>query len=881
MKLKTLSVNKMIRKYNMKEVYNYNIDGAGGLFDPEIFGTGEKKKTQMGYIKLQGFFVDPATYIYVSRRGFRKLPFIINKDKKFIINKSGVIEEHPNGETGLKWLYENFDKIKFKEDDSNIMNKYTRDEFFTDKFPVMPQHYRDINTTEGSLKVDELNQYYIDLIRATQFKKTQGDNPGMDNSFIDMKIQGILVSIVEYISKMTFFKTGAQRQSVMGRSVDNSARVVMAAPEIKMKDTLGKGRIDLDNSKFPLHHLVNMCPIQILSKTQSVLKYFYDLKLMDNLDFEEYENYFNDDFIKEKMKEYYYAFAERSKYVEGPNGERFIFDFKFTDEKGRVEEVTRGITWMELFYIAYDQIKDKVRVQSTRYPVTDKGSAMFSKASAIVLNTDISDCEIKLNGTIIYKFDDFCNITPYIEDPVSNIYEETQKVSNLVLESFGMDYDGDKMISRPLYSEEAVNEIDKYNRKPLSILNLSGQNIRNLGKEPVQCIYDLTNNRPKDMKPEDTKFNQFLVEFFTPNRDFKLSEIVDLINKWSIYTKVKFKGNITTLGRVIFNEVIFNHIENHEFINETVRGSTMRSILDKYAGSYLLPGKITIDDYKLILNRYHDLAFSLCDIIGSSMTMSMLVNDDPVFNKKKAELIKKYGIDKEDFNDPVLMNQFETEMIAFSKEHYKDDDMYALYDSGAGPKWGVDYKNMKISVGVAPSPDGTMSIIKGNLKEGLKQSDVMASANMQITGAIARGKDTADGGYQVKKYTAAMQSGVVIEGDCGSKVGLKTIDHNIADLIGRTVIDGSKNVLITYDNVNDYLGKEIIKRSPLFCTNKEGYCSTCAGKLPLQLSQSSKMPIGLFVSEIGSRVMNISMKATHDMTQKLFKFDDLDDFLDR
>ena len=137
-----------------------------------------------------------------------------------------------------------------------------------------------------------------------------------------------------------------------------------------------------------------------------------------------------------------------------------------------------------------------------------------------------------------------------------------------------------------------------------------------------------------------------------------------------------------------------------------------------------------------------------------------------MWNKKQEEVKKKYGIDKEDFNDPVIMAQYENEMIEFAKEHYKDDDMYNVYDSGAAPKWGVDFKNMKIGLGTQPIPGTTeVAIIKNSLKEGITTKDVMASANSGAIGAIARGINTQDSGYKVKKMTAAFQSVFIYRGD--------------------------------------------------------------------------------------------------------------------
>ena len=73
-----------------------------------------------------------------------------------------------------------------------------------------------------------------------------------------------------------------------------------------------------------------------------------------------------------------------------------------------------------------------------------------------------------------------------------------------------------------MYSKEAIEEIDKYNDSPLSIMSIAGKNQRTIKREGIQALYDLTNNRPQDLLPEDKKLNTFVNEFFIPDRKFKI-----------------------------------------------------------------------------------------------------------------------------------------------------------------------------------------------------------------------------------------------------------------------------------------------------------------------------------------------------------------------
>ena len=76
------------------------------------------------------------------------------------------------------------------------------------------------------------------------------------------------------------------------------------------------------------------------------------------------------------------------------------------------------------------------------------------------------------------------------------------------------------------------------------------------------------------------------------------------------------------------------------------------------------------------------------------------------------------------------------------------------------------------------------------------------------------------------------------------------------------------------------LNKPIKKRSPIFCKHKEGICSKCLGELIFLMTDEDKANIGLYVPIIGTTLLKAYMKATHDMGAKLFKINNLDDYIE-
>ncbi len=103
---------------------------------------------------------------------------------------------------------------------------------------------------------------------------------------------------------------------------------------------------------------------------------------------------------------------------------------------------------------------------------------------------------------------------------------------------------------------------------------------------------------------------------------------------------------------------------------------------------------------------------------ASADILSILIPLDISF-KKIQKLLEFEG------GDTQSLTKYEGEVIAFSKEYYKDDPMYDMYASGASPKWDVDFKSLKISLGVTPVPGSSeVAMITSNLKDGIKNEEI-------------------------------------------------------------------------------------------------------------------------------------------------------------
>lgn len=911
MQLRTLNPDKLIALYGIKEVTSHVIDTSKGtLLDPEIFGyRGESGPLKFGYIDLKGPYIDPSTYA-IATRVFRELPSIVNASKKFSI-KNGTLVEDENGSTGLSWFYEHFDEIEFKDikekalfDNTRLQSKLMKkafvklkkSDFFIEKLIVLPLRYRDIDLSRDNQQLNEINQYYIDLIKLVSTKHRLNMK---QNGVIDSRIQDTLEKIYEYMSNSLFRKGGAQRQGALGRSVDNSSLTVITAPEIRPEEIIGEAN-PLNTAHMPLHHIMNMSPVQTLTSTKMVLNMFYNLGLIHE-EKEDFDYYYTKDKIQELVEQYASSPALRLVPLKDSQGNPIVMYFKWTDVKGNTDIHKRYITLMELFSLAYENYKNNIRAQITRYPVTQKGSCPFMKLEASVLNTEKGTLEIykddddlndnrpfsklehypNISSLLLTSDGEYKDLSDLFKKP--SVFEEATKFSNLYLDGLNGDYDGDRVLTKSVFSKEAIEQVDKFNKSPIAHLNIDGTNMRNIGNEAIQGLFNLTTDKYSARIRDKIDFD--IDEKF--NKDgYTLEEIMQILSKYNPGTPIHYNNIDTTLGRIIFNKVVFSHVPKFEFVNKTMTKGNIKKLLNKCSALVTdnTQDWYTMDEHLKVLDKVHDLGFGICDVVASSLDYNMLVADDSEFNRKKKEVFKDIQEIVKN-NDGVALQNIEQEMVDFSKEYYKDNQMSDMYDSGAKPTWGNDFKTMKISLGVTPIP-GTSdyTIVENNLKDGLKNKDMLANTNLQIYGAYNKTVEVRKGGYQTKLMQNLSQSTVVRRGNCGSTKYLKVNESNPNDLLYRYVNDNGHLIMITNENVNKYLNRDIEMRTPIYCRDSKAYCSTCTGEMLFHLYASGdehkdQINVGLYIADIGNSILNKYMKKTHDLTQKMYEIKDLDDYI--
>lgn len=561
MKIDLFDINEFIRVNKCPEVTNpsaFNADKTfttDGLFSHELFGLSEyERKTTFGYIKLPKHYIHPAVFTILNTR-MGNLKKIISGELRAKVDSRGNIiyvkEDDPDfdkAETGIDFFYNNFEKIKWtvknigdmdsEEDVEEIdsLDKRTRikflrslkkEEFFVDKWLVLPPFYRDVNPEKSSMG-DYINKLYKELIIRSQSMMNIGsfDLFGVAN---DYKIQLLLYDIYqECIKPLTGksvdqknprVRTGSPknsllRQNILGKTIDYSAGNVIIANDIAKANRFEDMQIKYGYCGFPLITAMTCFYPFVLNELVHLLETFI----------REQEAY-NPKIKKIDTKQYDVKRAEKliKLFIRTPDKRSEPITYEYIDHEGKKREgniylvfgrdkdfkdyFISKVTYLHLMYFATKSaVKDK-HAYVTRHPVTNFQNIFPAKVK--VLTTERTQkIWIKLRP------DSPNNQADYYEDfPLFRVTEPGEKIKpdskydltdafvpgNLWLDALNGDFDGDMLYIKGLFSKEANEEADRLINSKAQLLGADGKPSRTIlskGGDQVICLYELTKEVP-------------------------------------------------------------------------------------------------------------------------------------------------------------------------------------------------------------------------------------------------------------------------------------------------------------------------------------------------------------------------------------------------
>lgn len=400
------------------------------------------------------------------------------------------------------------------------------------------------------------------------------------------------------------------------------------------------------------------------------------------------------------------------------------------------------------------------------------------------------------------------------------------KLAPLKTGAFNADFDGDQMALYVPVTRQAMEEA-----KDKMMVSISkdgnGRLSDEFDKDVVIGTYTLT------QKPT------------TPSRIVTIKSPDDAFDR-HIYDKVRLGGITTTAGRVIFNQTLPNKIP---FVNEPVGKKKLAELANDI---FNMLGQ---DAYWEFADKVVKVAFKYGTLASPTFGLNDLVLPPSITSVKK----KVETATPQEATD--LLNAAEKKM-----EKYLVDNQTNLGVMGEAGALKGGYKQTRqilVSKGLIQDTEGNvMPPIAESYAEGFKNKDFFMSGAGTRKGISDRVLNTADTGYLSRQLVYALQR---VEADprlydCKTKKFFRlNVTKDIAKrLTGRYLIVNGKPMPIS--NPDQYIGKTIPLKSPLYCRSKS-ICSTCYGNL---LERNRTPFVGILAAQVfGERSTQLIMQTFH------------------
>ena len=351
---------------------------------------------------------------------------------------------------------------------------------------------------------------------------------------------------------------------------------------------------------------------------------------------------------------------------------------------------------------------------------------------------------------------------------------------------------------------------------------------------------------------------------------FEPTDAITLTPEEYPYVKEKIS---TTLGRLFFNRCVLERsgVIKHIGYYNTALSKKGVGKLEEAVVNLLITDAITIDEYASYIDNRDRVGFWSAAFLSISITSGLITPMKDV-EKRKQELFKQNKADLES-DSPVTQiianNRIEKELMGMVRKNLENDVGYDMYASGDG-NLDNNYKTINVMRGaVMNEATHKYDIVESSLMNGIKKKDIAPFANSNLAAAYPSAIGTAEAGYIGKIFMAVAQEQTLDpnpNSDCKTKVTIPVTitDSNKRFFLYRNFNVNGKVVLSNQSNIDQFVGKVNRMYSPQCCLH-EKICAKCAGQIFYKMGVHN---IGLLTTDASDALLNLKLKAKHDLSQK-------------
>lgn len=465
-----------------------------GLFSVSIFGKigDERRARRFSYIDIKVSIFHPVIYRALIK--LKKMYGDIICGKQYAVwdkEEKDFIKTDPlNGQTGFEFFRQHWKDIVFKTTPSDtrdqtisLVNKFKNETMLT-KLVVMPAGLRDFEIeADGRQSENEINDLYRKLLSLANAVSKDAiiNNPELLNS-VSYSLQTTYIQIYDLIENTIQGKKKLMMGKWASRKIFNSTRNVLTAVTVNSKDLESKGNIDFNSTVIGLYQFLKATmPISRFKLRNGFLsKVFVGLNvpafLVNKKTFKKetvtvspryIDAWMSDEGLEKVMTSFKDA-SVRHKPVE-IEGRYIGLIYKGPDNTFRVMQdidelpPTRSksdvypLTFCELLFLAVYETSNNYPLFFTRYPITGIGSIYPSK---VFLKTTVVTEERKRLDDNWQPTDDAS--TAYHFPVIGADFIDSLSPASPHLDKLTADFDGDTGSGSIVYSDEAIEEVNKF-----------------------------------------------------------------------------------------------------------------------------------------------------------------------------------------------------------------------------------------------------------------------------------------------------------------------------------------------------------------------------------------------------------------------------------
>lgn len=490
-----------------------------GFYSTEIFGkVGDPRRMRtFSYVDIKVSVFHPIIFKRLTK--MRALYGGIMSGKTFAkwdTEKRDFVEsDQLEGKTGYDFFVRYWDQIVIEDTGSTeradtiaLVNAY-RKEALTSKIVVMPAGYREVETDNGRMREPDIISFYKRLLSISNSIADAAVklNPEAVNT-ARYNLQVTFIELYEYIESLVEGKKKLMLAKWASRATFDGTRNVITAMLNTSKELLGDYEVDLNSTQVGLYqtvkglrpvvvHAVMTGTIQHVFTTPDQPAMLVDPKTLKRVSVQlktaDYDKWASVEGLEKQLNKLSIDATRHKPVMVGNHYMALIYQddhfFKvFYDiadlPEGFDPACVRPITYGELFYVNFYKQAPRYPLVVTRYPVTGVGSIYPSK---VYLRTTVQA------KSLLPLDDDWAPMDESWRAPQFPILGEafinSQIPHSTRLALLGADFDGDTSNGLFLYSEDSIEEVDKFIGSKKAYVGTDGRPIASISVSTLDLIF--------------------------------------------------------------------------------------------------------------------------------------------------------------------------------------------------------------------------------------------------------------------------------------------------------------------------------------------------------------------------------------------------------